>query len=143
GAESERGAEVRTGSGPRGGRREQAHGGSDRREAHGCSFLRSGGGRQMFANPVLRCVHTHAQIAADPLSKFAATLLTMRLPCYMIFYMKLRSLLLAVCACALGAGGALAATATTTFTVTATVSANCTISATGITFTYDPVLANA
>ena len=61
----------------------------------------------------------------------------------MIFYMKLRPLLVAICACALGAGGALAATATTTFTVTAAVSANCTISATGISFTYDPVSANA
>jgi spore coat protein U-like protein len=60
----------------------------------------------------------------------------------MIFYMKLRFLMLAA-ACALGAGGVFAATATTTFTVTAAVSANCTISATGISFTYDPVSANA
>jgi spore coat protein U-like protein len=61
----------------------------------------------------------------------------------MIFYMKLRFLLLAACACAFAAGGVIAATATTTFTVTATVSANCTISATGISFTYDPVFTNA
>jgi len=62
----------------------------------------------------------------------------------MIFYMKLRPLLAAVCACALGAGGVLAATATTTFTVTAAVSANCTISAAAIVFpSYDPVVANA
>jgi len=62
----------------------------------------------------------------------------------MIFYMKLRPLLLAVCACALGAGGVLAATATTTFTVTAAVAANCTISAAAIVFpSYDPVVANA
>jgi len=59
----------------------------------------------------------------------------------MIFYMKLRFLLLAVCA--LASGGAIAATATTTFTVTASVSANCTIAATGISFTYDPVFTNA
>jgi len=38
---------------------------------------------------------------------------------------------------------AMAATAQTTFTVTATVSANCTISATGISFTYDPIATNA
>src|SRR4051812_45613141 len=38
---------------------------------------------------------------------------------------------------------AIAATAQTTFTVTATVSANCTITATGISFTYDPIAANA
>jgi spore coat protein U-like protein len=41
------------------------------------------------------------------------------------------------------AGAAVAGTATTTFTVTATVSANCTISATAISFNYDPVIANA
>ena len=62
----------------------------------------------------------------------------------MIFYMKRRSQLLAVCNCALGAGGVFAATATTTFTVTAAVSANCTISAAAIVFpSYDPVVANA
>jgi spore coat protein U-like protein len=38
---------------------------------------------------------------------------------------------------------ALAATATSSFTVTGTVVANCTISTTGINFTYDPVSANA
>ena len=36
-----------------------------------------------------------------------------------------------------------AATAQTTFIVTANVTANCTISATGISFTYDPIGANA
>jgi spore coat protein U-like protein len=36
-----------------------------------------------------------------------------------------------------------AGTANTSFTVTGTVVANCTISATGISFTYDPVSANA
>ena len=61
----------------------------------------------------------------------------------MIFCMKVRALLLSVSACALAAAGALAATATTTFTVTATVAANCTITATAISFTYDPVFANA
>jgi len=61
----------------------------------------------------------------------------------MIFCMKLRAMLLFACACALAAGAAIAATATTTFTVTASVAANCTISATGISFTYDPVSANA
>jgi spore coat protein U-like protein len=45
---------------------------------------------------------------------------------------------------AMGASTAtVAATAQTTFTVTATVSANCTITATGISFTYDPIGANA
>src|SRR5213082_1156709 len=43
----------------------------------------------------------------------------------------------------LAAGGALAGSAFTTFTVTGTVAANCTIAATGISFTYDPVVANA
>ena len=61
----------------------------------------------------------------------------------MIFYMKLRFLLLAACACAFAAGGVIAATATTTFTVTASVSANCTITATGISFIYDPIFVNA
>jgi len=37
----------------------------------------------------------------------------------------------------------LAGSAFTTFTVTGTVAANCTISATGISFTYDPVVTNA
>jgi spore coat protein U-like protein len=41
------------------------------------------------------------------------------------------------------ARGADAATATSSFTVTGTVTANCTISTTGISFTYDPVAANA
>src|SRR4051812_13452870 len=36
-----------------------------------------------------------------------------------------------------------AATAQTTFVVTANVTANCTITAAGINFTYDPVVANA
>src|SRR3954469_5276631 len=36
-----------------------------------------------------------------------------------------------------------AATATSSFTVTGTVNANCSISTTGISFTYDPVSANA
>ena len=36
-----------------------------------------------------------------------------------------------------------AATATSSFTVTGTVNANCSISTTGISFTYDPVAANA
>jgi spore coat protein U domain-containing protein, fimbrial subunit CupE1/2/3/6 len=40
-------------------------------------------------------------------------------------------------------GDARAATATSTFTVTGNVTANCTISTAGITFTYDPVVANA
>lgn len=57
--------------------------------------------------------------------------------------MKLRIPLLLALACALTAGAALAATATTTFTVTASVAANCTISATGISLTYDPIAANA
>jgi spore coat protein U-like protein len=61
----------------------------------------------------------------------------------MIFCMKLRAVLLFACACALAARGVVAATATTTFTVTAAVAANCTISAAGISFTYDPVSANA
>jgi len=39
--------------------------------------------------------------------------------------------------------GARAATATSTFTVTGNVIANCTISTAGITFSYDPVVANA
>jgi spore coat protein U-like protein len=57
--------------------------------------------------------------------------------------MKSRIALAAIVAC-IAAGPALfAATATTTFTVTASVSANCTISATGISFTYDPISANA
>jgi spore coat protein U-like protein len=61
----------------------------------------------------------------------------------MIFCMKVRALLFAVSTCALAAAGALAATATTTFTVTAAVAANCTITASAISFTYDPVFANA
>ena len=47
-----------------------------------------------------------------------------------------------VAACFLAAQ-AHAATATSNFTVTGNVIANCTISTTGITFTYDPVFANA
>ncbi|MGZ6125902.1 MAG: spore coat protein U domain-containing protein, partial [Myxococcales bacterium] len=50
------------------------------------------------------------------------------------------ALLLALAA---GSPQAQAATATTTFTVTGNVVANCTISTTGISFTYDPVSANA
>jgi spore coat protein U-like protein len=46
----------------------------------------------------------------------------------------------AVCAFA---GDALAGSATSSFTVTGTVVANCTINTTAITFTYDPVSANA
>ena len=57
--------------------------------------------------------------------------------------MKLRSALLATLACVAGARALHAATATTTFTVTASVAANCTIAATGINFTYDPIGANA
>jgi len=58
--------------------------------------------------------------------------------------MKLRiALLFATMAGVAGARGLFAATATTTFTVTASVAANCTITATGISFTYDPVSANA
>jgi len=57
--------------------------------------------------------------------------------------MKSRIALVAVVACIVGAPALFAATATTTFTVTASVSANCTISATGISFTYDPISANA
>jgi spore coat protein U-like protein len=41
------------------------------------------------------------------------------------------------------APGANAGTATSSFTVTGTVTANCTISTSGISFTYDPVAANA
>ena len=40
-------------------------------------------------------------------------------------------------------GDVLAGTASTTFAVNGSVIANCTISATGISFTYDPVVANA
>ena len=46
-------------------------------------------------------------------------------------------------AVALAAWGVDAATATSSFTVTGTVVANCTISTTGISFTYDPVATNA
>jgi spore coat protein U-like protein len=51
----------------------------------------------------------------------------------------------AAAALALGvlASDARAATATSSFTVTGTVLANCTISTVGISFTYDPVSANA
>ena len=48
-----------------------------------------------------------------------------------------------VCALVALAGDVLAGTASSPFTVTGTVVANCTISTTGITFTYDPVSANA
>ena len=62
----------------------------------------------------------------------------------MIFYrMRSRVALLVAALCVAGAHALFAATSTTTFTVTATVSANCTIQATGISFTYDPVGANA
>jgi spore coat protein U-like protein len=44
---------------------------------------------------------------------------------------------------ALIAADALAGSAQTTFSVTGNVVANCTLSATGISFTYDPVVANA
>ena len=57
--------------------------------------------------------------------------------------MKSRIALAAIFACIAGGHALMAATATTTFTVTGTVAANCTISATGISFTYDPVSANA
>ena len=49
----------------------------------------------------------------------------------------------AVAALALLAGNGFAGTASSPFTVTGTVVANCTISTTGISFTYDPVSANA
>jgi len=56
-----------------------------------------------------------------------------------------RALRAAILALAFGAASpdALGATATSSFTVTGTVTANCTISTTGINFTYDPVAANA
>ena len=59
--------------------------------------------------------------------------------------LKARALWAAILTLALGAASphALAATATSSFTVTGTVTANCTISTTGINFTYDPVAANA
>jgi spore coat protein U-like protein len=59
--------------------------------------------------------------------------------------LKARALRAAILALALGAASpdALGATATSSFTVTGTVTANCTISTTGINFTYDPVAANA
>ena len=59
--------------------------------------------------------------------------------------LKARALWAAILALALGAASpdALGATATSSFTVTGTVTANCTISTTGINFTYDPVAANA
>lgn len=49
----------------------------------------------------------------------------------------------ALAACLLIASDAGAGTATSNFTVTGNVIANCTISTAGITFTYDPVSANA
>ena len=49
----------------------------------------------------------------------------------------------AVCALVALSGDVLAGTATSSFQVTGTVVANCTISTTGVTFTYDPVGANA
>jgi spore coat protein U-like protein len=49
----------------------------------------------------------------------------------------------AVLALSVLASDARAATATSSFTVTGTVVANCTISTAGISFTYDPVSANA
>src|SRR4051812_35015865 len=49
----------------------------------------------------------------------------------------------AVCALAALSGDVLAGTASSPFTVTGTVVANCTISTTGISFTYDPVALNA
>ncbi len=49
----------------------------------------------------------------------------------------------ALAVCSFIASDAGAATATSNFTVTGNVIANCTISTTGITFTYDPVSANA
>lgn len=51
--------------------------------------------------------------------------------------------LAAACAAALVSVDAAAGTASTSFTVTGTVTANCTIAATGLNFTYDPVVANA
>src|SRR4030081_689839 len=77
------------------------------------------------------------------LANATAKLLTYRVSCHMIFYMKRRLLLLIASLCSFAAGGVVAATATTTFTVTASVSANCTITATGISFPYDPSGATA
>lgn len=57
--------------------------------------------------------------------------------------MRIRSAILLLAAAAVWGGDVFAGSASTTFAVNGNVTANCTISATGISFTYDPVVANA